>query len=97
MYGASPMPEPVIVKAMEMLPNCTFYHAYGQTECAPLLTCSGPETHVFEGPLAYKFKSCGKAVAGVELKIADENGNEVPRGEVGEIYARGPNIMLGYW
>ena len=35
-----------------------------------------------------------KAVAGVELKIADENGNEVPRGEVGEIYARGPNIML---
>ena len=91
------MPEPVIVKAMEMLPNCTFYHAYGQTECAPLLTCSGPETHVFEGPLAYKFKSCGKAVAGVELKIADENGNEVPRGEVGEIYARGPNIMLGYW
>ena len=60
-------------------------------------TCSGPETHVFEGPLAYKFKSCGKAVAGVELKIADENGNEVPRGEVGEIYARGPNIMLGYW
>ena len=97
MYGASPMPEPVIVKAMEMLPNCTFYHAYGQTECAPLLTCSGPETHVFEGPLAYKFKSCGKAVAGIELKIADENGNEVPRGEVGEIYARGPNIMLGYW
>ena len=54
MYGASPMPEPVIVKAMEMLPNCTFYHAYGQTECAPLLTFSGPETHVFEGPLAYQ-------------------------------------------
>ena len=97
MYGASPMPEPVIVKAMEMLPNCTFYHAYGQTECAPLLTCSGPETHVFEGPLAYKFKSCGKAVAGVELKIADEQGVEVKRGEVGEIYARGPNVMLGYW
>ena len=91
------MPEPVIVKAMEMLPNCSFYHAYGQTECAPLLTCSGPETHVFEGPLAYKFKSCGKAVAGVELKIADDKGIEVNRGEVGEIYARGPNIMLGYW
>ncbi len=96
-YGASPMPEPVIVKAMEMLPECSFYHAYGQTECAPLLTCSGPETHVFQGPLAYKFKSCGKAVAGVELKIANEEGDEVPRGEVGEIYARGPNIMLGYW
>ncbi len=96
-YGASPMPEPVIVKAIEILPNCRFYHAYGQTECAPLLTFSGPETHVFEGPLAYKFKSCGQAVPGVELKIADGDGNEVPVGEVGEIYARGPNIMLGYW
>ena len=40
MYGASPMPEPVIVKAMEILPNCTFYHAYGQTECACLLYTS---------------------------------------------------------
>ncbi len=97
LYGASPMPEPVIIKAMEMLPNCTFYHAYGMTECAPLLTFSGPETHVFDGPFAYKFKSCGQAVPGVELKIADDKGNEVPRGEVGEIYARGPNIMLGYW
>ena len=61
------------------------------------MTFSGPETHVFEGPLAYKFKSCGQAVPGVELKIADENGNEVKTGDVGEIYARGPNIMLGYW
>ena len=34
---------------------------------------------------------------GVCLLKTDENGNEVPRGEVGEIYARGPNIMLGYW
>ena len=50
------------------------------------MTFSGPETHVFEGPLAYKFKSCGQAVPGVELKIADENGNEVKSGEVGEIY-----------
>ena len=37
-----------------------------------IIDFSGPETHVFEGPLAYKFKSCGQAVAGVELKIADE-------------------------
>ena len=59
-----------------------------------LIDLSGPETHVFEGPLAYKFKSCGQAVPGVELKIADENGNEVKTGDVGEIYARGPNIML---
>ena len=96
-YGASPMPETVILKAMEVIPKCMFAHAYGQTECAPLLTVAGPECHVLEGPLAYKFKSTGKAVAGVELKIIDENSKEIKRGEVGEIAARGPNVMLGYW
>ena len=96
-YGASPMPESVILKAMEVIPKCTFAHAYGQTECAPLLTVAGPECHVLEGPLAYKFKSTGKPVPGVEIKIVDENSQEVPRGEVGEIAARGPNVMLGYW
>ena len=96
-YGASPMPETVILKAMEVIPKCMFAHAYGQTECAPLLTVAGPECHVLEGPLAYKFKSTGKAVAGVELKIIDENSKEIKRGDVGEIAARGPNVMLGYW
>ena len=96
-YGASPMPESVILKAMEVIPKCMFVHAYGLTEAAPLLTVAGPECHVLEGPLAYKFKSTGKPVAGVELKIVDKNSKEVSRGTVGEITARGPNIMMGYW
>ena len=37
-YGASPMPESVIVKAMEVIPECKFTHAYGMTECSPLIT-----------------------------------------------------------
>ncbi len=97
MYGASPMPEPVIKKAMSILPECNFYHAYGQTECAPIVTSSGPETHVFDGPLAYKFKSAGVSAPGVEIKIADKSGKELPYGKVGEILVRGPNVMLGYW
>ena len=60
-YGASPMPEAVIVKAMEVMPACGFTHAYGQTECAPLVTCTGPEFHVLEGPHAGRFKSAGRA------------------------------------
>ena len=96
-YGASPMPESVIVKAMEVIPDCQFTHAYGMTECSPLITSAGPECHVFEGPKAYLFKSTGIAVPGVEVKIIDENDNELPRGEVGEVAARGPNVMLGYW
>ncbi|MGI9336839.1 MAG: long-chain-fatty-acid--CoA ligase [Gammaproteobacteria bacterium] len=96
-YGASPMPESVIVRAMEVLPGCRFTHAYGQTECAPLVTTTGPEYHVFEGPYAGRYKSAGRAVIGVQVKIADEQGNELPRGTVGEVCSRGPNIMLGYW
>ena len=96
-YGASPMPEAVVLKAMEVMPDCDFSHAYGQTECAPLVTMTGPEYHVLEGPNAGKYKSAGRAVLGVEVRIVDQDDNEVPRGTVGEICVRGPNVMLGYW
>jgi len=96
-YGASPMPEAVIRRAMEIIPDCGFTHVYGQTECAPLSTICGPEYHVFEGPNAGRYKSAGQAALGVEILICDEDGNEVPRGKVGEVCVRGPNIMLGYW
>lgn len=96
-YGASPMPEAVIRRAMEVIPDCGFTHAYGQTECAPLSTHNGPENHVFEGPNAGMYKSVGRAALGVEIQICDEDGNELPRGEVGEVCVRGPNVMMGYW
>ena len=96
-YGASPMPDAVIVKAMEVLPGCKFSHAYGQTECAPLATVCGPEYHTLEGPNAHMFRSVGQAVPGVEIRVVDADGREVPRGEVGEIAVRGANTMMGYW
>jgi len=96
-YGASPMPEAVIVKALEVLPGCGFTHAYGQTECAPLVTFTGPEFHVLEGPNAGRFKSAGRAAYSVEVKIFDEHDNSVPTGTVGEVCVRGGNVMLGYW
>lgn len=96
-YGASPMPEAVILRAMELMPTVKFYHAYGQTECAPLTSTNGPESHVFEGPLAYKFRSVGRSAPGVEVQIRDEHENELPRGTVGEICVRGANVMQGYW
>ncbi|WP_340149935.1 long-chain-fatty-acid--CoA ligase [uncultured Sneathiella sp.] len=96
-YGASPMPEAVIRKALEVLPNTGFTHAYGQTECAPLSTFTGPEFHVLEGPNAGRFKSAGRAAYACEVRIFDENDEEVPRGTVGEVCVRGANVMLGYW
>jgi len=96
-YGASPMPEALIRRAVEVMPKVRFIQAYGQTECAPLLTATPSEVHDLNGPLASKLKSCGIAAPGVEVRILDTAGKELPRGEVGEVCARGPNIMLGYW
>ena len=95
-YGASPMPEPVIRRAMEIMPGTDFYQAYGQTETAPCLTVLGPERHTFEGPLAGKMKSAGRPLPGIDLQIRDEDDKEVKNGVVGEICVRGPNVMLGY-
>ncbi|MBT3371832.1 MAG: long-chain-fatty-acid--CoA ligase [Rhodospirillaceae bacterium] len=96
MYGASPMPEAVVRRAMEVMPNTRFHHAYGQTESAPILTVLDPARHVPDSPTG-KLGSCGQAIMGVQLKIVDEDENEVPTGEVGELCARGDNVMLGYW
>jgi long-chain acyl-CoA synthetase len=96
LYGASPMPEAVIKKAMEVLPGTQFYQGYGQTETAPVITILAWDRHTFEGPLAGKIKSAGQAVPGINLRVVDEDGQPVDTGVVGEICAQGPNVMKGY-
>jgi len=96
-YGASPMPDAVIRRAMEVMPQTRFTQAYGQSEAAPLMTLMPPEYHCFEGPLAGKIKSAGRGVLDCEIRILDEHDNEVPRGVVGEVCGRGLTVMLGYW
>lgn len=95
-YGASPMPEAVIGKAMKELPEAAFYQGYGQTETAPIITVLPWERHTFEGPLAGKIKSAGQAVPGVDLEIMDGNHKLLGPDMVGEICMRGPNVMKGY-
>lgn len=97
MYGASAISEAVLVEAMSKLPQTKFVQAYGQTELSPVATILAPEYHTLEGPNAGRLRSCGKAVATCELKVVDEDGNEVPAGTVGHIAVKGPITMLGYW
>jgi acyl-CoA synthetase (AMP-forming)/AMP-acid ligase II len=97
LYGASPIPEALLVLAMRALPNCGFVQAYGQTELSPVATILPSDYHTLEGPKAGKLASAGRAAMCCELEIVDVNGAEVPRGAVGEIRVRGPNTMLGYW
>ncbi len=96
-YGASPMPEAVIRRAFVALPATGFVQAYGQSEAAPCMTFLYPDRHALEGPKAGKLKSAGRAAMGCEIAILDAQGDEAPRGEVGEICGRGDNVMLGYW
>jgi long-chain acyl-CoA synthetase len=96
-YGASPMPEAVLAKAMQVFPACEFIQAYGMTETSPLITVLAGKYHTFAGPYAGKIASAGQAVPSVEVKIVDEHDYEVPLGTVGEIITRGPHVMQGYW
>ena len=96
-YGASPMPEGLLREAMQAMPGVSFSQAYGQTEMAPIVSILQPEDHVTEGPQSVRLRSAGLPAAGCEIKIIDEDGNVVPRGTVGEIAARSPGTMLGYW
>jgi acyl-CoA synthetase (AMP-forming)/AMP-acid ligase II len=96
-YGASPMPEALLMQSMRALPNCSFSQAYGQTELSPVATLLMPDYHAVDGPKAGKLASGGRATAACEVEIVDAEGNEVPRGTVGEIRVRGMNAMLGYW
>ncbi len=64
---------------------------YGSTEASPRLTYLQPSL------LKKKWGSIGRPIPGVEMAVRNERGTVLPQGETGELVARGPNIMMGYW
>ena len=98
-YGASPMPVDRLQAAVKLF-GPKFVQAYGMTETAPLLTAMQAHWTLFDGTPedTRRLASCGREISGVEVRIVDEEtGEDVKPGQVGEIVARGPNVMLGYW
>ena len=65
------------------------YQGYGLSEAAPIISTNAPHRH--------KMGSSGFLAKNLELKICDNDGNELPIGKKGEIVVKGENIMLGYW
>ncbi len=96
-YGASPIAEETLRGALKVF-GCGFHQGFGMTETVAAVTVLTEEDHV--AALAGRpelLLSAGRAILGTQVKIVDDDDNEVPRGEVGEIIARGPQIMKGYW
>jgi long-chain acyl-CoA synthetase len=99
-YAASPITRELQHRAVRRL-GCDVVQFYGMTEAAPTVTQCGAEIHrrgvAGEEPLAARLGSVGVPVPGVEAEVRAPDGSAVPTGEVGEIWVRGPNVMIGYW
>jgi long-chain acyl-CoA synthetase len=95
-YGASPIAPELLRLAIRTL-GCRFFQGYGLTEASPLLTVLKPEDHNLTGGGTSRLASCGKPVPGVEVRVVTDDAADVSPGQVGEVIARGPNIMVGYW
>jgi acyl-CoA synthetase (AMP-forming)/AMP-acid ligase II len=94
-YGASPMPLPVIKRAIELW-GPRFVQYYGQTEAPIFITRLSSEDHT--GPSAERrLLACGRPSVDCEIRLIDDKGNDVAPGEQGEIALRAPFVMKGYF
>lgn len=88
--GAASVPTDLIRRMRGELGLVDAVTAYGMTECVFITACRRGD------PTELVARSCGKALPGVELRIADDAGGELPAGETGEIWVRGAGTMIGY-
>ena len=104
-HGAAPMPLEVIKRAIQAFPGCRFINAFGQTETASTITMLPPDDHAIPEDASpeererrlKRLTSIGKPLPDVEVRIVDEDANDVAQGVTGEIVASGPRLMKGYW
>jgi long-chain acyl-CoA synthetase len=87
--GGSAMPVE-LMRGFEAAFGCKVLEGYGLSETSPVASFNHPDRERKAG-------SIGTPIVGVEMKVVDDDGHEVPQGEVGEIVIRGHNVMKGYW
>jgi acyl-CoA synthetase (AMP-forming)/AMP-acid ligase II len=93
-YGAAAMSPTRLKEAIEKL-GPIFFQFYGQAECPMTITVLRKEEH--DTSNLDRLATCGRPVPWLHVALLDDDGNEVPRGEPGEICVRGPLVMQGYW
>ena len=90
-YGGAPMPEATIAMLAKKLPQLTLINAYGSTET------TSPTTIMPPGLGTTHADSVGQVVPCGDVRVMDDQGHEVPRGESGELWIGGPMVVPGYW
>jgi acyl-CoA synthetase (AMP-forming)/AMP-acid ligase II len=97
------MPFPVIRQAIERFPKSVgFVNAFGQTETTSTLTILGPDDHRLDGTPAdvertlRRLRSIGRPLPDVEVKVVDDDGHDLPAGQIGELWVQTPRVMKGY-
>ncbi len=90
-WGAAPAPDALLREMSATFPGTQILAAFGQTEMSPV-TCM-----LLGEDAIRKRGSVGKVIPTVAARVVDENMNDVPVGEVGEIVYRAPTLMTGYW
>ncbi|MFZ9628412.1 MAG: AMP-binding protein [Ilumatobacteraceae bacterium] len=93
-YGASPMPQALLEKVLALYPDMNVWQGYGMTESCSVLTLLGPKEHRLGGKY---LRAAGFPLTGVVLSIQDDDGNQLPANEPGEVCARAGNYMIEYW
>ncbi|MFY1587128.1 fatty acid--CoA ligase [Micromonospora sp. WMMD734] len=92
-YGGSPISESLLRQSLDAM-GCEFVQLYGLTETGNCAVCLPAAEHVPGSP---RMRAAGRPMPGVDLRVVDADGVEVPQGEVGEVWLRTPAIMIEYW
>jgi fatty-acyl-CoA synthase len=90
--AGSPCPIEVMRHVIDKMHMAEVTIAYGMTETSPVSFQSSRSDSI-----EHRVSTVGRVLPHVEVKVADENGNTVPRGQPGELCTRGYSVMLGYW
>lgn len=93
LYGASPASETLLSRIAATFPETRLTQGYGMTESSGLISVLPWQDHASG---SRRLRSAGRSTYDVHVRVVDDNDLEVPRGEVGEIVFRGPNVMQGY-
>jgi long-chain acyl-CoA synthetase len=98
LYGTSPIPVEWLRRCMESFKGVGLQQGYGLTETSPIVAMLDPEIHVeaLESHNYDLLRAAGRALPGVDMRIVDDDGNEVSPGAAGEVALRGPQVARGY-